>query len=164
MGFDGFVDEIIAVIDKRHDFERFDAIQTIQAFGAKITAAAGQSSNYELIVKQMKLGGNGPIMANALASAGFAVNYVGNLGYPTIHPVFSDFAAAGQCGFSIGEPGHTDALEFADGKLMLGKITSMNEVNWDNLVSRVGGEQKLSALLQNGDADRAWSTGPCSRT
>jgi sugar/nucleoside kinase (ribokinase family) len=146
VGFDGFVDEIIAVVDKRHNFERFDSVRTISHFGGKITAAAGQSSNYELIVKQMKLGGNGPIMANALASAGLGVTYVGNLGYPNVHPVFEEFSRRASV-ISIGEPGHTDALEFDDGKLMLGKITSMNEVNWDNLVSRVGGEEKLKKLL-----------------
>lgn len=146
VGFDGFVDEIIAVVDKRHDFERFDSVRTISIFGGKITAAAGQSSNYELIVKQMKLGGNGPIMANALASAGLGVTYVGNLGYPNVHPVFQDFASRASV-VSIGEPGHTDALEFDDGKLMLGKITSMNDVNWQNLVTRVGGEEKLKKLV-----------------
>ena len=96
VGFDGFVDEIIAVVDKRHDFERFDSVRTISVFGGKIVAAAGQSSNYELIVKQMKLGGNGPIMANALASAGLGVTYVGNLGYPNVHPVFQEFLAVRQ--------------------------------------------------------------------
>jgi sugar/nucleoside kinase (ribokinase family) len=147
VGFDGFVDEIIAVVDKRHDFERYDPIRTIAALGGKISNAAGKSSNYELIVKQMKLGGNGPIMANALASAGINVTYVGNLGYPTVHPVFQDFARRSHA-ISIGEPGHTDALEFDDGKLMLGKITAMNDVNWANMVSRVGGEEKLKALVQ----------------
>ncbi|HEY8746572.1 MAG TPA: hypothetical protein VIM11_01260 [Tepidisphaeraceae bacterium] len=148
VGFDGFVDEIIAVVDKRHDFERFDPIRTIAALGAKISNAAGKSSNYELIVKQMKLGGNGPIMANALASAGINVTYVGNLGYPNVHPVFQDFAKRSHA-ISIGEPGHTDALEFDDGKLMLGKITAMNDVNWPNMVTRVGGEDKLKTLVQD---------------
>jgi ketohexokinase len=147
VGFDGFVDEIIAVIDKRHDFEKYDTIHTIAELSRKIGNAAGKSSNYELIVKQMKLGGNGPIMANALASAGIAVTYVGNLGYPTIHPVFHEFAGRSNA-ISIGEPGHTDALEFDDGKLLLGKITAMNDVNWPNLVERVGGEQKLTSLVQ----------------
>ncbi|HSU67194.1 MAG TPA: PfkB family carbohydrate kinase [Tepidisphaeraceae bacterium] len=147
VGFDGFVDEIIAVVDKRHDFERFDPVRTISALGGKITAAAGQSSNYELIVKQMKLGGNGPIMANALAAAGLGVTYVGNLGYPTVHQVFAEFASRSTV-ISIGEPGHTDALEFDDGKVMLGKITAMNDVNWDNLVARVG-EAKLKSLLSS---------------
>ena len=70
IGLDGFVDEIIAVVDKRTSFNEFSAIKTIAEFGQKILNAAGQSSNYELVVKQMKLGGNGPIMANALAAAG----------------------------------------------------------------------------------------------
>jgi hypothetical protein len=137
VGFDGFVDEIIAVVDKRHDFEKYDPIRNIKTLGEKIVAAAGQSSNYELVVKQMKLGGNGPIMANALSSHGLAVTYLGGLGYPNIHPVFEDFAKHAKV-ISIAEPGHTDALEFDDGKLMFGKITSMNDVNWDSLVARVG--------------------------
>jgi sugar/nucleoside kinase (ribokinase family) len=148
VGFDGFVDEIIAVVDKRHDFEKYDPIRTIAELGAKISNAAGKSSNYELIVKQMKLGGNGPIMANALASAGVNVTYLGGLGYPNVHPVFEDFAKRSHA-ISIGEPGHTDALEFDDGKLMLGKITAMNDVNWNNMVQRVGSEEKLKSLIQD---------------
>ena len=70
VGLDGFVDEIIAVVDKRFDDGRFEPIRTIAAFGAKIVAASGESSNYELVVTQRKLGGNGPIMANALARIG----------------------------------------------------------------------------------------------
>jgi hypothetical protein len=108
-------------------------------------AASGQSSNYELIVKQMKLGGNGPIMANALAYLGVSVTYIGNLGFPNIHPVFEDFASRARV-ISIGEPAHTDALEFEDGKLMLGKLLPLNEVNWHNLISRVG-RDRLKELV-----------------
>src|SRR5881392_2629821 len=143
VGLDGFVDEIIAVVDKRHDHGKFEAVKTIGHLGAKITAAAGESSNYELVVKQRKLGGNGPIMANALASFGFAVTYIGNLGYPTIDPVFEPLSRRAKV-HSIGEPGHTDALEFDDGKLMLGKHETLHDVNWDNLLSRVG-RDKLKA-------------------
>jgi sugar/nucleoside kinase (ribokinase family) len=139
VGFDGFVDEIIAVVDKRHSHESYDAVPTIESFGRKISGASGQSSNYELIVKQMKLGGNGPIMANALASLGMRVTYIGNVGYPAIHPVFDDFARSARV-ISIAEPAHTDALEFADGKLMLGKLTPLEDVNWENLLARVGRE------------------------
>jgi sugar/nucleoside kinase (ribokinase family) len=137
IGLDGFVDEIIAVVDKRIDLHRYEAMKTITVFGQKILAAAGQSSNYELLVKQTKLGGNGPIMANALASAGLGVTYIGCLGYPTLHPVFADFAKRAKV-LSIAEPGHTDALEFEDGKLMLGKHQSLGDINWDNLLVRVG--------------------------
>jgi sugar/nucleoside kinase (ribokinase family) len=139
VGLDGFVDEIITVVDKRTGAE-YQPVRTIADLGRKIGAAAGQSSNYELVVKQMKLGGNGPIMANALASLGVGVTYVGNLGYPEIHPVFRPLAARAEV-VSIGEPAHTDALEFEDGKLMLGKLSPLDEVTWDNLLSRVGRER-----------------------
>ncbi|CAN5413158.1 hypothetical protein BH10PLA1_BH10PLA1_22440 [soil metagenome] len=137
IGLDGFVDEIINVVDKRTSTSKYTTIDTIGTFGGKIVAAAGQSSNYELIVKLSKLGGNGPIMANALASFGIAVTYIGSLGYPTPHPVFEEFAKRAKV-ISISEPGHTDAIEFSDGKLMLGKIECLEDVNWDTIVKRVG--------------------------
>lgn len=136
IGLDGFVDEIIAVVDKRTSLTDYEPVRTIGQLGQKMLNAAGQSSNYELIVKQMKLGGNGPIMSNALASFGLSVTYVGTLGYPVIHPVFKEMAGRAKV-ISIADAGHTDALEFEDGKLMFGKITSMNDVTWANLLSRV---------------------------
>jgi sugar/nucleoside kinase (ribokinase family) len=145
VGLDGFVDEIIAVVDKRYGADHYDPVRTIAAMGEKIGNAAGESSNYELVVKQRKLGGNGPIMANALASLGLRVTYIGNLGYPEIHLVFRDFATRAEVR-SIAEPGHTDALEFDDGKLMFGKHESLGDVNWDNLVARVGRDE-LQRLL-----------------
>ena len=145
LGFDGFVDEIIAVVDKRHDPDHYEPVESIAAMARKILGASGTSSNYELIVERRKLGGNGPIMANALASLGLDVTYIGNLGYPDVHPVFRDFAAKANV-ISIAEPGHTDALEFSDGKLMLGKLQSLGDVNWGNLSERVG-KPELSRMM-----------------
>src|SRR5438046_296414 len=139
IGLDGFVDSIIAVVDKRYDAHRYDAVDTIARFGEKISAAAGQSSNYELVVKLDKLGGNGPIMANAMAAQGLPVTYVGCLGYPTLHPVFNDLARRARC-LSIANPGLTDALEFRDGKLMLGKHHTLRDVNWDRICQVIGAE------------------------
>ncbi len=146
VGLDGFVDEIIAVVDKRTDAHTYDAVRTIEQMGQKILRAAGESSNYELLVKQQKLGGNGPIMANALAAIGFKVTYVGNLGKPAVHPVFQALADRAEV-FSIAEPGHTDALEFDDGKLMFGKHGTLKDVNWDNLIEGVGGTEKLREIV-----------------
>ena len=149
VGLDGFVDEIIEVVDKRHNAASYDRLKTITEFGNKILSAAGQSSNYELVVTQQKLGGNGPIMANALASLGLTTTYIGNLGYPDLHPVFRDMTSRATV-ISIAEPGHTDALEFFDGKLMLGKITPTADVHWNNIIQRVG-RQRLTELVQNCD-------------
>ena len=85
----------------------------------------------------MKLGGNGPIMANALARLGVKITYVGALGYPNLHPVFNEFARSADV-HSVCEPGKTDALEFDDGKLMLGKTAHFNEITWDNIQKRYG--------------------------
>ncbi len=149
IGLDGFVDEIIAVVDKRHSFNEYDPIKTIAQLGQKILNAAGQSSNYELVPRQMKLGGNGPIMANALASFGIGVTYIGGLGYPAVHPVFAEMTARAKV-ISIADAGHTDALEFEDGKLMLGKITALDEVSWKNLLERVGKDQ-LAGMVDSAD-------------
>jgi sugar/nucleoside kinase (ribokinase family) len=145
IGLDGFVDEIIAVVDKRIDLTHYEPMKTIKVLGQKILNAAGQSSNYELLVKQTKLGGNGPIMANALASAGLAVTYIGCLGYPALNPVFADFAKRAKL-YSIAEPGHTDALEFEDGKVMLGKHQSLGDINWDNMIGRVGNDRMVELV------------------
>jgi sugar/nucleoside kinase (ribokinase family) len=137
IGLDGFVDEIVSVVDKRESAERFTRVPTLTAFGARVSAAAGKSANAELVVERVKLGGNGPIMANALAAFGAPVTYIGNLGYPNLHPVFAEFAKHAVV-YSIAEPGRTDALEFDDGKIMMGKHASLGDVNWANLVERIG--------------------------
>lgn len=140
VGLDGFVDEIIHAVDKRESAEKYDRIQTMTQFAERIAAAAGKSTNIELATQQIKLGGNGPIMANALASLGLKVTYLGSLGYPTIHPVFNEFAARVEV-HSIADACHTDAVEFVDAKLMLGKMTPVKDITWANIKARFGGEK-----------------------
>jgi len=137
VGLDGFVDEIVHVVDKRENAEVFSRLPTITKLAERLAAAAGKSTNVELVNHLTKLGGNGPIMANALASFGLKVTYLGNLGYPTLHPVFAEFAKRAEV-HSIAEPGHTDALEFEDGKIMMGKHSSLKEVTWENIQARFG--------------------------
>jgi sugar/nucleoside kinase (ribokinase family) len=134
---DGFVDSIISVVDIRHSPTKFDKIPTIGALGEKISAAATHSANFETYVHHEKLGGNGPIMANAMASLGCAVTYTGMVGYPKLHPVFEPMARHATV-IGITDPGFTDAWEFEDGKLMMGKYGAVNAMTWKNLVERVG--------------------------
>jgi hypothetical protein len=75
-------------------------------FATKVGAAAGLSANFEFVTQMIKLGGNGPIMANALGSYGTPVTYIGNLGAPNVHPIFSDLAKRATV-YSIAEPGYT---------------------------------------------------------
>ena len=149
VGLDGFVDEIIHVVDKRMDVARFERIPTIQGFSDRIEEAAGRSTNLELVTQRIKLGGNGPIMANALAKAGIQVTYLGALGYPDPNPVFKPLVEKATKVFSIANPGHTDAYEFQDGKLLMGKLTPLNEMRWKNIVDRMGIETFTQQLNQS---------------
>ena len=137
VGLDGFVDEIIHAVDKRDDAERYHRLPTIPALAERIGAAAGKSTNIEMVIQRTKLGGNGPIMANALARLGIKVTYVGALGYPLMDSVFNEFAMRAEV-HSIADAGRTAALEFDDGKVMLVKSVQLNEITWHNIQARFG--------------------------
>jgi sugar/nucleoside kinase (ribokinase family) len=147
IGLDGFVDAIISVVDKRESADKFSRVPTLDSFGQRISKSAGHGTNIELVVDRIKLGGNGPIMANALAAAGAQITYIGNVGYPTVHPVFEELNRRATV-YSIAEPAFTNALEFDDGKIMLGKHAALREVTWPNLLARVGREKLVAAFTK----------------
>ncbi|HVR37173.1 MAG TPA: hypothetical protein VMS21_15125 [Methylomirabilota bacterium] len=149
VGFDGFVDEILHVVDKRQNAEAYTRIPTIDHLARRIAGASGKSTNIELVTQRIKLGGNGPIMAYALAALGLKVTYLGTLGFPNLHPVFESFTRVAEV-HSIGEAGHTDALEFEDGKLMLGKTSQLNELTWETIQTRFG-RDRFAARFQSSD-------------
>lgn len=151
VGFDGFVDHIIQVVDTREGPDAYTAMPTIAAWGAKVSAAAGKSANFELVVTTSKIGGNGPIMANALCSSDHRVTCIGLLGETGIDAVFAPLAERAEAVVSLGGPGVTDALEFSDGKVMLGKLTPLARVTYENIVARVGAD-RLRTLLHQADA------------
>lgn len=150
VGFDGFVDEIIHVVDKRKNDQEYDRIPDIKAFSERIAQVAGLSANIEMVPIQTKLGGNGPIMANAIIAQGHQVSYIGALGKYYIHPVFRDFADSCRKVVTLTEPGHTDALEFYDGKIMMGKMNNLVEVSFENLLEKLP-RTELEKLLAETD-------------
>lgn len=150
VGLDGFVDKIVAPVEKRHGLgDQFDAIETISKMGEKISAAAGKSANIELFPRFEKLGGNGPIMANAMLSLGMNIRYIGALGSPVINPVFGEFARKTNA-ISLCEPGITTALEFKDGKVMLGNTLSLENINYEKMIEECG-EGEFFDLLSKAD-------------
>ena len=135
-----------AVVDKRYADGRFDPVRTIAAFGDKIRAAAGESSNYELVVKQAKLGGNGPHHGQCSRQPG---TWHDLYRQSWIIPTFIPYSTT-----SRGSPRSSASRRRATptrwnsttAKIMLGKQETLHEVNWENLQSRVGGE-KLAGLI-----------------
>jgi hypothetical protein len=138
VGLDGFVDTIVTPVGlRRGSGENFTPISTLTEFGQRIVAAAGKSTNIELYPLLDKLGGNGPIMANALLASGTRVTYVGAVGAPTVHPVFADMAAKART-YSLCEAAHTTAVECNDGKIMLGKMRSLDLITYDRICAVMG--------------------------
>jgi len=132
VGFDGFVDEIVHVVDKRIDSDTFHRIETIEGYGRRISKSAGLSTNIEMVSMQKKLGGNGPIFANSLIHQNVDITYIGALGVPKIDCVFDEMNK--RCNMiSISNPGHTDAIEFFDGKIISSKLEPLKSVNWESL-------------------------------
>lgn len=150
IGFDGFVDEIIHVVDKRKSPDEYNRIKDIPAFSERIASGAGLSANIELVPEQIKLGGNGPIMANAILAQDHDVSYIGAIGKEKVDPVFEDFASQCRRVITLTEPGHTDALEFYDGKIMLGKMNNLVDVSLEKLLGKIP-EEELKQLLADTD-------------
>lgn len=147
VGFDGFVDAIIQVVDRRRDMTPagYDPIRTIPQFAARVGAAAGKSTNVELVVREERFGGNGPLLASALGRLGSPVTYIGAVGSPEdhrrLHPLYTPMLDRCRRVIPVAPPAHTDALEFEDGKIMLGQPANVQLVTWERLVQAVGEEQ-----------------------
>lgn len=160
VGFDGFIDEIVHVVDKRQDPVNYTRVKTIKDFSEKVGRASGLSTNIEFVPIKTKIGGNGPIMANALNKHNPNMTYIGTLGKDDVHPVFKKLADRAKV-YTLEKPGETQAVEFNDGKLMIGKMNSLVNVDYNQLISIVS-EDELVELLDQVDlfASVNWSMLP----
>lgn len=147
-GFDGFVDTILHAVAERRSSTEYSRVTTLQAFSEQVLAASGgRNINIEVVPRLTKIGGNGPILAQALAHFGIPVSYIGCLGFPELHPVFHEFAKKVNA-FSIAEPGYSDAIEFTDGKLICGKQQSVSDISWQSVLQQLPVSQ-LSDLVRH---------------
>lgn len=147
IGFDGFIDEIFRVVKYR---KRDDCIyfSNIHEYSEHIRESAGKSADMEIICQDTKLGGNAPIMANAIGRLGIQTTCIGALGSPKIHPAYQVMSSNCEI-ISIAEPAHTYAYEFNDGKLMYGNVGSLDKVRWEELKENIGMEKILDIFNQS---------------
>jgi len=136
IGFDGYVDSLYAVIHKKSGAEK-QFFKDISGFADHIKALSGKSGQVELSLKEIKIGGNAPIMSQAMGALGFQVHCLGTLGFPKIYPVFEDLHANIQV-HSLENPGQSDAFEFNDGKLIFSDCGSFDYFNWEKIKERIG--------------------------
>lgn len=147
-GFDGFVDSIAKVIKEKDQHTAATLFSTIEEFGNYILGKKGASFSLELSTQSIKLGGNMPIMANALGKFGMKVNCLGALGYPQPEPIFN-FPPTCKL-YSFANPGSSTALEFTDGKMLLGDMDALNATGWEEIKNRIGIET-LDQLFKESD-------------
>jgi len=136
-GFDGFIDTIVKIIKSKQVKKSPSLFKKIKEFGNYILEKEGTSLSLELQEQSIKIGGNMPIMSNALGRLGISVNCVGSLGYPQAHPVFKNLSP--NCHIhSFADPGTSTAFEFNDGKIMVAQMESLNTIGWDKIKNIIG--------------------------
>jgi hypothetical protein len=136
VGFDGYEDKIQKVVQAKQGSEPI-FFENITHFSHHLAALAGRSGQIELLTQETKLGGNAPIMANALGSLGFKNHCVGTMGFPEIAPVFRNMHP--NCtAISIAAPAETNALEFEDGKLIFSEVSTFEKLTWQYVREKTG--------------------------
>jgi ketohexokinase len=152
VGFDGFVDSIIHVVNQRNSMVKddYERIRTIPEFAARCGSAANRSANLELVVRDTRFGGNGPLLSSALGSLGSSVTYIGAVSleddWNTVDPIYQPFVDKCARVIPLCPPGRTDALEFDDGKIMLGKPESVQRATWERIKEIVGLENLIEMI------------------
>lgn len=148
LGFDGFIDSIVRIVRDTHEGgERY--FETSSEFANYILEKQSKSFSFELREFTKKLGGNMPIMSNALARLGPRLDCIGAFGLPRIHEVF--LSMPDNCTLhSFAEPGYSSAMEFRDSKMMMAEMKGINEVTWQKLTTIIG-LQKITELFTGRD-------------
>jgi hypothetical protein len=137
IGFDGFIDHLYQVIRSRSNQKNFTTYPSMESLATKILEQKGESINFELIEKTTKIGGNGPILAQALLQKGYPVTLVGAFGNP-IHPIFEPFKKSSCTLYSLTESGVSEILEFDDGKIIFGKLFPLFDITFEKIIEIMG--------------------------
>lgn len=143
VGFDGFVDTLMRAVDKRIGKDVI-TIDTIHDFGNRILSATGKSTNIELIRQSTRIGGNGPLLSQGLLTLGLSVDYIGTLG-DYRNNIFNNFGQATHA-ISIGDYSETRAIEFHDGKLLLGEMEPLIYTDVERLKNAISAHDIISLI------------------
>ncbi len=129
VGLDGFVDRIQHIVQNR-EINQVGYFQSIATFSSHLGTLAGRSGQVEMDTQETKLGGNAPIMANALGALGirnYVVACIGDPVFGQMHPLCQQVP--------IGPAAYTNAFEFQDGKLMFSDMGAFAHLTWEKVKS-----------------------------
>lgn len=150
VGFDGCCDVLVRLIrniDTQTSEKTYFSL--IKEFGEYIIDKQGKSCSIGFEEQSKKIGGNAPILANALGALGIKTNVIGTLGYPEINEVFLQMSD--NCTlFSYDDIQTATALEFSDGKIIFSPQHIFNKRVWDN-IKKIIGTSNVKPLFFNAD-------------
>ncbi|MDC7232537.1 MAG: PfkB family carbohydrate kinase [Spirochaetales bacterium] len=127
--FDGFIDQIIKVVDERTDLDHYRPVPTMMHLGELFQAASNRSSLREIVIEREEIGGCAVNLADGLTGLGARVDFFGTTGMP-LNKAFSDFSKQCHSFTTLScDPGLTMALEFDDGKYMLSSVSQLAALN-----------------------------------
>jgi hypothetical protein len=128
VGFDGFIDTIQNAVKFRLP-DGAVYFNTIREFSDHLATMDGKSGQVELVTNKIKMGGNAPILSNALSKLGVITRCVGSMGFPEINPLFKESNTIAEQ-LSVSPPGSSSAIEFGNGKIILSDLSVFKNYNW----------------------------------
>ena len=136
IGFDGYVDRVYRLAGKN------GAVDSVSGFAALLGTESG---DFRVVRVREKMGGNGPLLAESLAAKDVPLTCAGMMGEPGLLSTFAPLAEHCEA-LTAGRPADCFALEFPDGKMMLGDTDPLEELTFDRLCERVGSERLFQRL------------------
>ncbi len=160
MGFDGYLDTLLSLVRVRHSPTNYELMNKMEEWAERIARSAGSSASMERIIKKISVGGFTCNVGKALSTlCGKVMNIhlIGAFGLPTMQKIFQEqLIDSYHCvPFSVGNPGATDAYEFADGKIMLASFENINRLDWAQILSNTGQE----FLIKEFEKSHLWGIG-----
>ncbi|HPR40593.1 MAG TPA: PfkB family carbohydrate kinase [Oscillospiraceae bacterium] len=146
VGFDGYLDRLVRL--KRSQTEEL-FYATIGEFAEFIRNKQGISSDIAFHTVSEQFGGNGPLMALALAEKGFQTTCIGAMGLPEPDRHFTPLCEKARV-VSICEYAPSFNMEFQDGKLMFGEGEKLDGIDWARIKEAVGFEE-LACMFEGAD-------------
>lgn len=160
LGFDGFIDKIVSVVRVRQSPSEYELMENISELSSRIAKSAGSSASIEYILKRRSVGGFTCNLGRALSTLcglNQNVQLIGAYGHPKINDIFQNqLIDKYQCKiFSVTNPGMCDAYEFADGKIMLVNSETLNQLDWNQILSITGRD----FLIEKYEESSLWGIG-----
>ena len=135
VGFDGYIDRLVRL--RKNQNTPPDYFKSVGEFSGFISNYANQSADINVKKISDRIGGNGPILAGALAGKGVPLTCAGAFGYPELERVYEPLNDICDL-ISVEETGFTFILEFDDGKIMFSGADSFYNITWERLEKVIG--------------------------